>query len=251
MKKQKTVKNLVTMVQSKPKAKTFRIDYPVSNDLLLEMVTKVFRDFMNDTLDLYYHDENLSVLEEIVEEHNPKEEKKESLLDNLFWWQILNSSGQNKKRSCIEDYIGENFHRFRTKPFMTSWLRACDQAEPKFYFIGETFNERIFFAIDILTHKPHLVFIFDRNSIPPKHGELVMGTLLPLGGNVFFPIVDFYHFDYESREAMASCFHYHYSRYKKEYSKDETFLHVLSVMLQIERMIFLENQEKQNEALKL
>jgi hypothetical protein len=71
-----------------------------------------------------------------------------------------------------------------------------------------------------------------------------MGTLIPLGDGLFFPIIDFYHFDYEAREAMASCLHHHYDKFLKTSSMKEAFIHVLSVMLQIERIIFTENQEK-------
>lgn len=56
-------------------------------------------------------------------------------------------------------------------------------------------------------------------------GEIAMGTLIPLGGGLFFPIVDFYHFDFETREAMASCLHHHYEKYLKTSSMKETFFH--------------------------
>jgi hypothetical protein len=245
MKNQKAIENLVTMVQTEEKAKIFRMDYPVSEELKGEMVNKVFCDFMIYALDQYYHEENISVLEEFVEEYKLKEDKKESLLQNLFWWQLLNHPGQIKTKSCINEYIYNNFTRLRNRPFIKSWLKKCDKAEPNFYFIGEQFDDALFVAIDLLSQKPHLVIVCDPTAIPPKHGELAWGTLLPLGGGLFFPIIDFYHFDYESREAMASCFHYHYEKYSKKYDKNETFLHVLSIMLEIERIISLEKQSMQ------
>ncbi|WHY64967.1 hypothetical protein [Neobacillus sp. SuZ13] len=86
--------------------------------------------------------------------------------------------------------------------------------------------------------------MYDPIAIPPKQGEIAMGTLIPLGGGLFFPIIDFYHFDYEAREAMASCIHHHYEKHLKTSSMKEAFFHVVSVMLQIERIIFMQNQEK-------
>jgi hypothetical protein len=70
--------------------------------------------------------------------------------------------------------------------------------------------------------------VYDPTAVPPKKGEIAMGTLLPLGGELFFPIVDFYHFDYEAREAMASCLHHHYDKFLKTTSLNEVFIHVLS-----------------------
>ncbi|AGK54082.1 hypothetical protein [Bacillus sp. 1NLA3E] len=237
MKKQKATENLFSMVQTDMKAKKFRKDYPVSEKLSEEMVNVVFRDFMMYAINQYYDDENLSILQEFLEEHSLKVDKRQSLLDNLFWWKVLCYSGGNNRNSCIEDYIFENFSRFRNRPLITSWLRECDKAAPKFYFIGHQFNDRLFAAVDILTEKPLSIIVCDPNAISPKNGELAVGTLLPLGGDLYFPIVDFYHFDYEAREAMSSCLHYHYYKHLKNSTMHEAFLHVLSVMLQIEGII--------------
>jgi hypothetical protein len=244
MGKQETVEKIVEFAQSVTKTKTFRLDYPVSDDLRQVMVSEVFRDFMIYALDLYYDNENLSLLKEYVAEHNPKAEKRQGLLDNLFWWRLMYNSSPNPVNSCFDDYISENLHTLRARPFIKSWLRECNKAVPKFYFIGHQYNDRYFVAIDILTQKPLEVIVYDPTAIPPTRGEIAMGTLIPLGGGLYFPIVDFYHFDYEAREAMASCLHHHYDKFLKKSTLKEAFIHVLSVMLQIERTIFMQNQEK-------
>jgi hypothetical protein len=243
MGKPETVEKLVEFEQTITKTKKFRLDYPVSEDLRQVMVSEVFRDFMIYAFDLYYDNENLSLLKEFVAEHNPKEEKRQGLLDNLFWWRLLYDSGSNPVNSCFDDYISDNHYTLRDKPFIKSWLRECNKVVPKFYFVGHKYNDRFFVAIDILTQEPLEVIVYDPTAIPPKQGEIAMGTLIPLGGGLFFPIVDFYHFDYEAREAMASCMHRHYEKYLKTSSMKEAFFHVLSVMLQIERIIFMKNQE--------
>jgi hypothetical protein len=244
MRKQETVEKIVEFAQSVTKTKTFRHDYPVSEDLRQVMVSEVFRDFMIYALDLYYDNENLSFLKEYVADHNPKAEKRQGLLDNLFWWRLLYVSGLNPENNCLDDYISGNVNMLRDKPIIISWLRECNKAIPKFYFVGHKYIDRCFVAVDILTQKPLDVLVYDPTAVPPKKGEIAMGTLIPLGGGLHFPIVDFYHFDYEAREAMASCLHQHYDKFLKTSSMKEAFIHVLSVMLQIERTIFMQNQEK-------
>lgn len=239
MKDHKALGNLVTMVQSDAKAKTFRKDYPVSESLREEMV-KVFREFMIYTLNNHYNDENLLMLNEFIEDHYPKLEKRQSLLDNLFWWKIMHKSERKKFMSCFEEYLSDNIIRFKTRPFMNSWLRECDKVVSKFYFIGHQYNDRNFVAVDILTREPLDVIVCDPTALPPKQGELAAGTLLPLGGGLYFPIIDFYHFNYNAREAIASCLQHHYDKYLKNFSMHEAFLHVLSVMLQIEKTIDFE-----------
>jgi hypothetical protein len=244
MGKPETVEKIVEFEQSVTKTKKFRLDYPVSEDLMRVMVSDVFGDFMIYAFDLYYDNENLSLLKEFVAEHKPKAEKQQGLLDNLFWWRLMYDSGSHQVNSCFDDYISENRITLRDRPFIKSWLRECIKAVPKFYYIGHQYNDRSFVAIDILTHKPLDVIVYDPTAIPPKKGEIAMGTLIPLGGGLHFPIIDFYHFDYEAREAMASCLHHHYDKFLKDSTLKEAFIHVLSVMLQIESIIFKQNQEK-------
>jgi hypothetical protein len=243
MGKPETVEKIVVFEQSVTKTKIFRLDYPVSEDLMRVMVSDVFRDFMIYAFDLYYDNENLSLLKEFVAEHKPKTEKQQGLLDNLFWWRLMYDSGSHQVNSCFDDYISDKHYTLRDKPFIKSWLRECNKVVPKFYFIGHKYNDRSFVAIDILTHESLEIIVYDPTAIPPKEGEIAMGTLIPLGGELYFPIVDFYHFDYEAREAMASCLHHHYEKHLKTSSMKEAFFHVVSVMLQIERMIFMKNQE--------
>ena len=237
MQKQKAVKNVLELVQSDWKAKTFRSDYPVSEDLREVMVNEYIRDFMIYAIDEYYHDENLSLLKELVDDLQPSKEKHQGLLDNLFWWDLLYQSTRKPKLRCMDDYIAQKNHMLRNKPFITSWLKECNRAVPKFYYVGHTYNDRAFVAIDVLAEETMDVVIYDPTACPVKKGEFIAGTLLPLGGGLFFPIVDFYHFDYQAREAMASCIHHHYEKYLKTSTLHEAFIHVLSVMLQIEKII--------------
>lgn len=243
MNTQQNYKNVITMAQTEKKAKIFRRDYSVSKELEEEMVSCVFREFMIFALENYYNEENLVMLKEFTEEHQLKSKKREDLLQNLFWWQIMHKYPLHSK-SCIDEFLTEKIISYRNKPFMRSWLKECDKVVSKFYYIGERYDNKFYVAIDILEEKPILVLVYDPTSKPLKQGEIVAGTLIPLGGSIYFPIIDFYHFDYEAREAMGSCLHHHYEKYLKIFTTHEAFIHVLSVMLQIERKIFLENQLK-------
>ena len=237
----KTVEKVVEFVQSETKSKTFRLDYPVSEELREVMVNEVFSDFMTFALELYF-DDCLPVFKEYVEGHNSRQEKQQELLQNLFWWKIFYDSSINRRENCIEEYIAENYHWLCKRPMIKSWLRECAKAVPKFYFVGHKYNDRELVMIDIMEEETLDVIVYDPQAIPPIKGEIVMGTLIPLGGGLHFPIIDFYHFDFEAREAIANCLHHYYEKYLKNSTMHEAFIHVLSAMLQIESLIRIEKQ---------
>lgn len=243
MSNQSTLDKVVELVQAHAKAKKFRPDYDVSEELKREMVSEVFRDYMIFATDRYY-EACLPMINQYVDEHQPRRKKLPSLLHNLFWFRMIYDASIDPHDNSIEAYIAENYHELHRKPFLASWLRECAKAVPKFYYIGPKLHDRIFLAIDILEEKPLDVIVYDPTAIPPKQGEIAMGILMPLGGGLFFPIVDFYHFDYQAREAMGSCFHYHYNKNLQDSNMHVAFIHVLSVMLQIESMVFNEKKEK-------
>jgi hypothetical protein len=242
MVKKETVEKVVEFAQSETKTKTFRHDYPVSEDLRQVMVGEVFSDFMKFALDRYYV-EYLPILKEYVDEHHPREEKRQVLVQNLFWWRIFYDSSQTFRGSCVEDYIAENFNWLRKRPIMISWLRECAKAIPKFYYVGYKYNEHVLVVINTLEEKPIDIIVYDPLAIPPKKGEIVMGTLIPLGDGLHFPIIDFYHFDFDARQYIAMHLHFYYDKYMKNSTMHEAFIHVLSAMLQIERLVFIDNLE--------
>ncbi|WML48428.1 hypothetical protein RCG23_24855 [Neobacillus sp. PS3-34] len=242
METKETVEKVVEFAQTETKTKIFRHDYPVSDELRKVMVSEVCRDFMMYALDQYYA-EYLPMLKEYVDEHHPREEKRQILIRNLFWWRILYDSSVKVGSNCIEDYISENHHWLSKRPILISWLRECNRLIPKFYHVGYKYNDRVLVVTDILTAKTLDVIVYDQSAIPPKKGEIVMGTLIPLGDGLFFPIIDFYHFDFEARQELANHFFYYYDKCSKTSSMHEAFIHVLSSMLQIERLVFIDHQE--------
>jgi hypothetical protein len=242
MEKKGTVEKVVEFAQSETKTKKFRHNHPVSAELRQVMVSEVFSNFIKYALDRYYA-ENIPMLRDYVDEHDPREEKRQVLEQNLFWWRLLYDTSLNFRGSCVENYIAENYQWLSKRPILISWLKELAKAIPKFYHVGYKYNDRVLVVTDILAVKTLDVIVYDSLAIPPKKGEIVMGTLIPLGDGLFFPIIDFYHFDFEARKEIAVHIGYYYDKYLKTSTMHEAFIHVLSAMLQIERAVFLENQQ--------
>lgn len=227
-------------VQNAINSKIFQNGYHVSEEFREDMVSKVFKDFMSFAMERY-SEEIISTLEEIVVDLHVREEKWDGLKDNLFWWWLFYESSQNIGTSIIEEYITKNSHWLSTKPFLISLLRECNKAIPKFYFIGYEISEKVSIAIDILTEET-LEIVTWTPPILPKKGEIVLGTLFPLGDGSYFPIMDFYRFDLGARQEIANHLHYYYDQHLNTSPKNEVFIYVLTAMLQVERFVSLENQ---------
>jgi len=232
--------NLVDFGQSELLTKRFHHAMSVS-DSTQEMMVEMHQDIIRYMCDSYFDDVQW-ILKEFIDEYHLKEEKRKALEHNLFWWKILYDTGQDPESGMTAGFIAKNYRRLMDKPFIQSWLREWDHAYPKFYYVGYKYNDGAFFVIDPLEEKKHDVIIRIPNAIPPNQGEIVMGTLIPYSQSLYSPITDFYRFDYEAREAIGGTFKYHYNRYLKLYSKAEAFIHVLSVMLQIEQLVYEKNK---------
>ncbi|MGV3489257.1 MAG: hypothetical protein ACO1OC_11830 [Tuberibacillus sp.] len=206
-----------------------------------KIMVEIHQDFIRYMSDSYF-DEVQSILKEFIEEYPLKEEKRKALERNLFWWKLLYDTRDDPESGITAGFIAENYRRLMDKPLIQSWLREWDHAYPKFYYVGYKYYDGAFFVIDALEEKGHDVIMRIPNAIPPNQGEIVMGTLIPYGQSLYTPITDFYRFDYEAREAIGRTFKYHYNRYLKLYTKSEAFVHVLSVMLQIERLVDVNNK---------
>ncbi|MFD1738064.1 hypothetical protein ACFSCX_16130 [Bacillus salitolerans] len=240
MKRSKTKGKVVKFTQSETVASTFRHDYPVSEDLRQVMVSEVLGDFLSWAIDRKDDDEFLTVIEEFVHGHEPRDEKRDVLLHNLFWWRLFFHS--NSRSSSLKEYMAQNYHKLRKRPLILSWLKECAKAIPKFYHIGYKYNDRVLVVTDMLEAKTLDVIVYDPLAIPPKKGEIVMGTLLPLGDGLYFPIIDFYHFDYDARQDIASHLFHYYDKHLKNSTMHEAFIHVLSVMLQIQKLVLSDTQ---------
>ena len=241
MKENRATENVVPFVQSASSGKTFRHDYPISDELREELLLDVFKDFTHYLIDRYaaLYREGLC---EFIDDHHPQTEKRQALESNLFWWKLMYDS-DGAEVTFAEDYIEENRHKLHKKPLIASWLKEWDKAIPKFYYVGYKYNDRVLVVVDMLTNETLDVMVYDPTAVPPKKGKIVMGTLIPIGDALYFPIIDFYHFDLEASKDLAGPIVHNYEKHS-ETSNYEAFIHVLSVALQIERIIFLENHQE-------
>ncbi|MBU9711473.1 hypothetical protein [Evansella tamaricis] len=243
MKKKRGNEKVVPFAQLESNERVFRHEHAVSEEVQKVMINEVTNKFRNYAF-AHFFDMYVPVLEEFIDEHNPKLEKRKSLLHNLFWCRLLFESSLRDPISIVDSFIEENDSLMKKKPILMPWLREWEKTVPKFYFVGAIFHNSYFLVIDILTSEIKEVMMLDPEAVPPKEGEIVFGTLIPLGNGDYFPIVDFYHFDYGAREAMASCMSHHFRKYLKNETIHEAFIHVLSIMLQIERHFLFENALK-------
>lgn len=235
------IDKVVEFAQSKSRATQFLHDYPITEELKIVILTEEFRSFADYVVNRYFSEYQI-LLQEYIEEHSPEEAKHGTLKDNLFWWKVLYDSSQDDKMSFVEDYIAENIDRLKSNPLIISWLREWEKAVPKFYHVGYKYSDRVLIVTDMLTTKTLDVIVYDPTAVPPQKGEIVMGTLIPIGDALYFPIIDFYHFEYTAREDIALSFHHNFRNRIKD-NPHEEFIHAASVMLQIERLISLENQK--------
>lgn len=231
--------HVVKFAQSLTSSKQFRHDYPLSDELRYTLLSEVLRDFVTFTYERYFP-ENYSLLEEYIDEHYPREEKRETLEQNLIWWQLLYQASLHAEKDFIESYIFENYQKLNNKPLIIAWLREWKKVLPKFYYVGYKYNDQVLVLLDMYTTETLDVVVYDPLAIPPKKGEIVMGILIPLGDALYFPIIDFYHFDLEASQDIAGHFNNSYEKHLKDSTHLESFIHILSEVLQIERIFYLE-----------
>ena len=235
------LENVVNFSQTESTAKKFRNDLPISDELKEVLLTKIFGDFAKEVIVAHLEDCQKE-LKDFIDEHHPQEDKKSSLEHNLFWWSILYQVSKGIEVTFVKNYIEKNYVFLKNKPVIISWLKEWEKAVTKFYYVGYKYNDQVLVLVDILTEQTVDVIVYDRDAIPPKQGEIVMGTLIPIGAGLYFPIIDFYHFEYEARVPIAQSVKHYYDQYLKSCTMQEAFLHVLSDTLQIENIILTEKK---------
>lgn len=224
-------KKVVEFVQAPSTTKRFRHDYPISDEMKETLVCSIYTSFLKYVFKNnypYYHD----LIQDFINGHPVKPGKRDMLEYNLFFWRVLYDSKNGSSISWVEDYIAENLPLIGNKHIIKSWLREWDKAIPSFYFVGQKYSDRAAVVVNTLTQETLDVILFDPESIPFTNGEIIMGTLIPIGDELYFPILDFYHFEMEARRDIAQ--YIHYAHEKKNSSIYEAFIHILSAALQLE-----------------
>jgi hypothetical protein len=239
MEEKKDLEKVAIFSQHSTNSKSFRQDYPISSELRQIIVGEVFNDFMRYAMNHYY-EQYLPITKVFLDEHEINPDKRSSLEINMFWWRLMYDLDLNIS-NCVEGFISGNFNRLCKRPFFISWLREFSKAQPKFYEVIEIHYNRFFIVRDILENQAIEVMVYDPIAVPPKLGEIVIGTLLPIGGGIFFPVNDFYHFDFEVRKVIEKNLPIYYDKLLKKSNEHEAFIHVLSAMLQMESIKHLKS----------
>ena len=113
---------VVGFAQSTSTKKQFQPNQPVTDELLYEMIAEVFTDFckggINEHLPI-----TEPILKEIIDDHFVSNNQEQTLIQNLFWWQILYQAHLEGGLDVFEEYILGNPVTFKGKPILKSWLR--------------------------------------------------------------------------------------------------------------------------------
>lgn len=237
MKTEKEVHHvIVEFAQTKLNANKFRQHYPITEEMKDELLTKILKDCIAYVTKHYYASHQI-IFREYIDEHVIRGGKRSALENNLFWWQMIYNASLDQEMSCIEDYITTHYKVFCKKPLMVSWLREWEKATPAFYYVEAQHHNHSLLLIDMRTKKPVDVILYDPLASLPIQGEVVMGTLIPIGQRLYFPVVNFYHFDLGASKYIMRHFDYYYQKHIKKGTVLEVFIHVLSIILQVEKLM--------------
>lgn len=201
------------------------------------LLLEILKEFAHFVIENYYHEVKF-LLKEVIDVHGLRNEKRQTLELNLFWWFMLHQANKDPRLSVVNEYLAENQLRFVETPIVPAWLRAWEQAIPKIYYVGYTYSDSACVAIDLLDEKSVDVIVFDPTRTPLQKGEFVAGTLIPIGDSLYFPINDFYHFDMAASRSLALPIQHQYQKYKEKTTAYEAFIHILSIALQIEKIVY-------------
>lgn len=232
---------VVAFAQSRSNASKFRHDYPLTNELRNELLGDVYTQFTNFVLREEYM-ASQPFLREFMESYDLEEEKSYALEFNLFWSKVLYTACHHKKLNYISHFIARNIQQDRQRsPLIYHWLREWEKAVPNFYRIDFKYNHREWLVTNLLTDEIVEVMVRDTHTIPALTGEIVMGTLIPIGNRIYFPIVDFYHFDFSVKEEITVHLQKNYHQYIKESPFYEAFFRILSEVLEMEQVMIRGN----------
>lgn len=232
--------NVIQFAQTISRTRKFRHDYPITKELQKLLVLDVYSDFVKYMLGRFYF-EAKPFIDEFTVFHPTTEKKTPLLVNNLFWWYALNQEIDGHQ--AIEEYIQKQKYHYRKKSIIPAWLREWNKAVPKFYQVVYRYNDNALVLMDIFEKKPLDVNIYDHEAVAAKEGEIVAGTLIPIGNSLYFPIIDFYHFDIEATEEIITHILLYYEQYNDINSMHQFFLHLLSIALQVESRIIVEKEK--------
>lgn len=207
---------------------------PTSYELKIFLYYDVHTVLSNYLKDLYFTD-YYPLLKEMSNDHQVVKGKEQAFITNLFWWYLLYHIDE-----FHADYIEDFIHKQKDidkSPFILSWLDEWKKAVPSFYFVGYKYDDQNFVLIDSRTRESFDVMIFDLDIASLEKGDIVLGTLLPIGDELYFPITEFYRFHSSANEDVAQAIYHSFDEISKNSTQLQAFIHIVSIALQIEEMI--------------
>ncbi|MGR9048127.1 hypothetical protein ACQ4XT_05850 [Halobacillus faecis] len=229
-------KNVVAFAQPSKQTAPFRHAQPLSEEVVDAFLPDLYNEFVSFIVERA-GEVYRPLLMEFVEDHAPPEDKRLVLELNLFWWRVLYDVSENENVSFVEAFCVERKQGLKQTPLMKSWLEEWEKATPKVYYIGDKFGANAFVAVDMLTDETVEVVLIDRKMKVPEKGSIAVGTLIPMGDALYFPVTAFYCIVPEVSKEMIRPLLSHYKKHLEASPVLEGFVHVLSIALQMERMI--------------
>lgn len=228
--------NIVRFEQKGTKVKTFRKNFPISEELRRVLLKDVFPDFQEFAINQYF-ELFQPILMLFVNEHEPPIHKRRLLEENLFWWRIFFDKSM-ELANCIEEYYLVHYRMYNHNPIINSWLKELNHAKPAFYFVEFKQDDYNYELTDIISREVVHVMV-DQTMNTLEKETVVFGTIFPIGANTYFPFTEFYPFDYVTTIAIYNNLKEFFKQHQQLGNNFEITIHALSAMLEIEH-IFLE-----------
>lgn len=232
--------NIIPFRQAE-RSNAFQPTYPISRATQKEFLD-VYQDVISFIMTQYFHVFH-PLLRSVSKDYNVSLEKRIDLEQQLFWLKITSEASQGN--SVFEEYILETNMRYKKKPLIISWLREWNKAVPTFYYVSHKSTDHHLILVDLFQEEIKKVIIIHENITPIQEGEIVLGTLLPIGGNMYFPIVDFYHFEQRANSDVAAYIHEKFQQQDQNKDIHNLILEMMNVAITIEGYILSEEENKQ------
>ncbi|WP_188457005.1 hypothetical protein [Virgibacillus oceani] len=160
------------------------------HDELLTILDELFIFSMN-----HFDSEIITKTNKILSKIEGSKEIKHRIYPQLIWWIIFSCSIGAKNKPIYHLFWGIHQHKWKKKgKAINRILGEWKQVKPSFYIvksIGD--SKRVYELIDIFGYKRLIAGIFNDIYRKAQCGEMVTGTLLPIGDDIYTTPVDFFH----------------------------------------------------------
>ncbi|MGP4071320.1 hypothetical protein ACTWQB_02055 [Piscibacillus sp. B03] len=231
--------NVYEFMQNSTSTKTYRHDYPMTEELMDELLGEVYLPIYKQTY--FHHYENAKDrLLRFVREHEVPNTKQEKVIDLVFWWKILYEMQHDEDFDEVYQYKVSHQAFLNKRPILSSWLKEWYKIYPKFYYVSDQFALNGSFAVDC-EKQTITEILFPHPMIqPPKKYSIIVAILLPYCDSLYFPLCDYYVFDDKVKREIAPNINFLYQELDGKDHKLDQFMHMFSSVLRLEQL-YLDN----------